>query len=261
MDGPMTDNPAPEKIVKRKLSDEVFDRLFALIEHGEFNPDDKLPSERDLMTRFGVGRPAIREAMQTLESAGVITITHGERARVTRPSAFTVISQVDHAARRLLATSPSSLDHLKEAREFFELGMVREAAARATAADMERLSAALATQAAQLGKDPAKFVAADMAFHTAIAAITGNPIFEACSAAMLQWLSRFHSGVLRWKGRERQTLAEHREILEAVAAHDPGRAAEAMLAHLRRTRSFYQRKKPPSSLRTRGARSAKPSAS
>ena len=247
----MIDTPAHEKIVRRKLSDEVFDRLFALIERGEFGPDDRLPSERELMTRFGVGRPAIREAMQTLEGAGLITITHGERARVTRPSALSVISQVDHAARRLLATSPGSLDQLKEARAFFELGMVREAAARATAADLKRLSAALETQAAQLGKDPAKFVAADMAFHTAIAAVTGNPILEACSAAMLQWLSRFHSRVLRWKGRERQTLAEHREILDAVAAHDPGRAAEAMRAHLRRTRSFYQRKEMPSAGRMR----------
>jgi GntR family transcriptional regulator, sialic acid-inducible nan operon repressor len=229
------------KIVRRKLSDEVFDRILRLIEKGEYKTGDPLPSERELMAQFGVGRPAVREALQTLESSGLITISHGERARVTQPSAFDLMFQIDHAARRLLATSPKSLDHLKAAREFFELGMVREAALRATPADLEKLTAALEAHQDKLGKDPGEFVAADMAFHTAIAAVTGNPIFEAASAAMLHWLSRFHSGILRWKGKERQTLADHREILRAIAEHDADRAAEAMQAHLRRTRSKYQR--------------------
>jgi GntR family transcriptional regulator, sialic acid-inducible nan operon repressor len=233
-----------DKILRRKLSHEVFDRLFALIEQGEVEPDEQLPSERELMVRFGVGRPAIREALQTLETMGLIAISHGERARVTQPTAFGAISQIDHSARHLLATSPRSLDHLKEAREFFEVGMAREASARATAANIKRLSIAIERQRAQLGKDPAEFVAADMAFHTEIAGLTGNPIFEAASRAMLRWLSRFHSGVLRWQGKERRTLAEHEEILEAIAAHDAERAAEAMRSHLRRTRSNYERTTP-----------------
>ncbi len=241
----MTQQPeVTEKIVRRKLSDEVFDRLFTMIEGGEVGPDEQLPSERELMARFGVGRPAIREAMQALETMGLIAISHGERARVTQPNTFSVIAQIDHSARRLLATSPRSLDYLKEAREFFEVGMASEAALHASAADIARLSAAFDHNRALLGGDPAKFVAADMAFHTEIAAITGNPIFEAASRAMLQWLSRFHSGVLRWKGKESRTITEHKEILEAIAAHDPDRAGEAMRGHLRRTRSRYKRRPP-----------------
>ena len=241
----MTQQPdTTEKIVRRKLSDEVFDRLFTMIEGGEIGPGDKLPSERELMARFGVGRPAIREAMQALETMGLIAISHGERARVTQPNTFSVIAQIDHSARRLLATSPRSLDHLKEAREFFEVGMAREAALHATAADIARLCAAFERNRALRGGDPGEFVAADMAFHTEIAAITGNPIFEAASRAMLQWLSRFHSGVLRWKGKESRTITEHKEILEAISAHDPDRAAEAMRGHLRRTRSRYKRRPP-----------------
>src|SRR5688500_12446361 len=55
-----------EKIQRRKLSDEVFNRLFQAIEDGDLAPGSQLPSERDLMARFGVGRPAVREAMQAL---------------------------------------------------------------------------------------------------------------------------------------------------------------------------------------------------
>lgn len=235
-----------QRITRRKLSDEVFDRLLQSIEEGLLPAGSQLPSERELMAQYAVGRPAVREAMQALEKMGLIAISHGERARVTRPTASGIIAQIDHAARHLLSTSPQSLEHLKEAREFFEVGMAFEAAGRATPGDIETLRAALERQRQQLDADPRKFVAADMDFHTAIAAVTGNPVFVAASAAMLQWLSRFHSGVLRWKGHENETLAEHGQVLDAIAAHDPAAAAEAMRTHLRRTRRSY-RGDPPAS--------------
>ena len=118
----------PQVIVRRKLADEVFDRLKAMIVDGERSPGESLPSERDLMARFGVGRPAIREALQALANLGLVTITHGERARVRAITAESAVRQVDTAAQLLLSTSPGSLEHLKDARMFFERGMVARAA-------------------------------------------------------------------------------------------------------------------------------------
>lgn len=114
---------AIEPIQRRKLSDEVFDRLKQMITSGSVQPGDLMPSERQLMGRFGVGRPAIREAMQALNNLGLLTISHGERARVTALTARAVTQQVDVAAQIMLATSPDSLGHLKDARLFFERGM------------------------------------------------------------------------------------------------------------------------------------------
>ena len=230
----------PNKIVRRKLSEEVFDRLLLVLDEEGYQPGDRLPSERDLMKQFGVGRPAVREALQTLESHGLITIIHGERARVARPNPIGVISKIEHVAHRLLASSPDSLEHFRQARVLFELGVVREAAEQATDADVARLNAAHDVQTAKLGDDPAEFVAADMAFHTAIASITGNPILEAGSAAILNWLSHFHAGILHWAGNEQQTLAEHEEIIAAIAANDADEAVEAMRVHLLRTRSVFR---------------------
>ena len=56
-----------EPIRRRKLSHEILDRLLARITQGELAAGDHLPSERDLMSQYGVGRPAVREAMQALE--------------------------------------------------------------------------------------------------------------------------------------------------------------------------------------------------
>ena len=130
---------AAEPITRRKLSDEVFDRLKRMITNGEVRPGDAMPSERELMERFGVGRPAIREAMQSLSNLGLLTISHGERARVCALTARSITHQVDIAAQIMLATSPDSLGHLKTARLFFERGMAREAANKASDDDVAQL--------------------------------------------------------------------------------------------------------------------------
>ncbi|MFC0220822.1 DNA-binding FadR family transcriptional regulator [Pseudochelatococcus lubricantis] len=229
---------ASETIIRRKLSHEVFDRLKAMITGGELAPGDAMPSERDLMDRFGVGRPAIREAMQALANMGLITISHGERARVRRLTARSIFQQVDLTANLLLSASPDSLEHLKQARRFFERGMVREAALRATPEDIARLRGTLDQQATAVDA-PETFIAADIRFHTQIAAISGNPIFEAVSEAMLGWLRQYHREILRWKGKENLTLIEHAQILRHIERHEPDEAEAALVQHLDRSSVLY----------------------
>lgn len=228
-----------DPIPRRKLSHDVLDRLLTKINSGELVAGDPLPSERELMQAFKVGRPAIREAMQTLQRMGLIAITHGERARVISPTVRTMLDQIAETARHILSTSPQSLSHLKDARIFFELGMARMAAARVKDEDIARLEQRLVEQEAT-GSDFTGFLQADMAFHRDIAAISGNPIFVAVSDATLGWLSEYHVGLLRKLGREKQTLSEHRLILDRIAAHDVDGSAAAMLAHLTRVNDLYR---------------------
>lgn len=227
-----------ERITRRKLSDEVLERLLRLISEGNLKAGDAMPSERELMERFGVGRPAIREAMQSLANMGLVSISHGERARVQELTAQSIIRQVDLSAHLMLQRSSDSLEHLKQARLFFERGMVREAAQNATAEDVSKLQAIVDEQRAALGKAEA-FMDADMRLHTAIAAISGNPIFVSVSQAMLGWLKAYHTELLRWSGKENHTLAEHAEIIDAIAAGDADAAEAAMVRHLERSSGLY----------------------
>ena len=227
-----------QKIIKRKLSDEVLDRLLGLIQSGEFAPGDTFPSERELMKQFGVGRPAVREAMQTLQNAGLIVVNQGHRPRVTQPTAIGMISQIDMAARHLFNSSPGSLDHLKEARLLFEVEVVRLAAEKATDEDIENLRAALDEQKRTFQTEPDKFVEADMAFHNAIAKSTKNSIFVATSRAMLGWLKEYRTSIVRLDGKEPITLNEHQRIFESIVAKDPDGAAFAMTDHLNRSKSL-----------------------
>jgi DNA-binding FadR family transcriptional regulator len=228
-----------ERIVRRKLSDQVLERLLEMITRGEIAPGETMPSERDLMERFGVGRPAVREALHSLDTMGLISISHGERARVATLSAETAIHQIDGVARLLLSSDPDNLGHLKAARRFFETGMVRIAAARARPTDIGDLRALVMQQREALG-DAEAFISADIAFHRRIAEMSGNPIFVAVCDAMLNWLFTYHTDLLLWAGAEATTLAEHDEIVGFVAQGSADAAADAMARHLDRSATLYR---------------------
>jgi DNA-binding FadR family transcriptional regulator len=181
----------------------------------------------------------VREALQSLHNAGLVSITHGERTRVNAIDADTFFSQSDDVARLLLNVAPSNLQHLKQVRMLFELGMVRIAAEQASAADVADLRATVDLQRSRLGGDAMPFIEADIQFHVRIAAISANPIITAAAQAMLRWLSEYHTALLHWSGNEDVTLAEHADIIDQIAAHDPDRAVAAMRAHLERSRDFY----------------------
>ena len=233
-----TDKAGP--IQRRKLYQEVSERLLDRIRGGEFPVGEQLPSERELMQTYGVGRPAVREALMALQRMGLIVITHGDRARVNKVSADTAIRQVGEIARYLLDTSPGTLGHLKEARLFFEVGMVCMAAENATDQDIEHLRQTLDEHRAALDVgDVARFLRTDVAFHRAIAAVSGNPIFQAVSASMLEWLERYHLHVLQAPGAERFAFKEHARVFECIARRDPEAAAKAMTEHLQRSARLY----------------------
>jgi DNA-binding FadR family transcriptional regulator len=226
-------------MVRQKLSEEVRRGLLDLIKSGAVGMGDPLPSERELMERFGVGRPAIREAMQSLETIGLIEIRHGGRARVSEPSIGRMVDQISETMKHLLANSPASLENLKEARATFEREMARIAARRRSAADVERLTEIISEQ--DLASDePVRFRMLDGFFHSEIARVSGNPIFSALIDALFRWLSDFHVDLVSVPGLEQLTLAEHREILAAITRADAEGAARAMGDHLMRANELYR---------------------
>jgi len=226
-------------IIRRKLADEVRDQLLTMIRGGEFQPGDQLPSERSLMEQFGVGRPAVREALQSLGSAGLIEINHGERARIAIPDTARMFDRIGQTMLHLLQTSPKTLEDLKDSRVLFEVGMTKRAAISATAEDIQSLEKIVEKQQAAVA-DSAEFVAHDMSFHTAIASIGRNSVCKMLSEAMLDWLFHFRRDLLRIPGSEIITMAEHRRIVQAIAAHDVEEAEKAMTDHLTRSDQRYR---------------------
>ena len=226
-----------EVIQRRRLFHEVADRLQDMILSGVLQVGDPLPSERELVERYGVGRSAIREALLSLERAKLITISGGERARVAKPSAEAMLAGVSGSVRQFLR-DPAGVRHLQDARAVLEVALVRDAARSATPEDIERLGAALADNEQAVGHVQ-QFERTDVSFHFIFADMSRNPIFMALHQAMVAWLVEQRSITLTTEGADRGAAECHRRIFEAVDAHDPDAAEREMRAHLDEVGRLY----------------------
>lgn len=220
-----------------RLYEQISERLERRIRDEELAPGQELPSERDLMKEFGVGRPAVREALFDLQKMGLLELRSGARARVATPNPKSVVTSLAGSARYLLS-APDGIRHFQDARTFFETGLVREAARIANADDIRHLRHALETNRQSIG-DLRRFEETDVAFHYAIVVIPRNPIYKALHAAIIEWLVEQRHTTLVYPGQNEVGARAHADICEAIAAHDVDLAEKHMREHLDQVAKLY----------------------
>ena len=156
-------------IVPSTVSDQVADQLRKLITSGEYKPGDRIPAERELALKLGVGRPAVREALRELKAQGLLVSGRGAQgtmvASLPTPRFAAPLSP-------LLGKGAERIIELMEIRSAVEIEAAGLAARRANLEDIHRLSILLTTPGEVLSPEE------DMAFHAAIAEATHNPLFE-----------------------------------------------------------------------------------
>lgn len=228
-------------IERKKLFEHVAAHLEAQILAGKLRPGDQLPPERDLQAMFGVGRPAIREALISLQKAGLVELSNGARARVLMPTASHIFTGMAPAVRQMLSTAEGHR-HFQGARLFFEVGLARMAAKTATDSDLAALKAALDANKEAIG-DRVAFTATDVAFHFELAKIARNPIFIALHDQISEWLTEQRVVTLAARGQERTAYEAHKAIYDAVAGRDPDQSEQAMRNHLEQLAgTFWQQR-------------------
>ncbi len=224
-----------QPIRRQKLSDQVVDRLIDMINGGELAVGAELPSERELMQLFAVGRPAVREAMSALAQIGLIDLQPGERARVREPTAEHLVSQIERTGWQMLMMSPDGPRHLREARGALELAIILTAIDHATEAEIEAIGTALeANRRALADGNQERFVKTDIAFHIAIAEATHSPIYVALTRAVLGWLMEYRYRIVATGIDQAAAFAEHEELHDRIRARDHAGAIEAIRRHLAR---------------------------
>lgn len=229
--------PVHDPIRRRRLYEEIERRLEEEITSGRLRIGDTMPSERELMQRYGVGRPAVREALLALGRKGLVRVGAGERTRVSKPTVGAVVEGVSGAVSMLLAT-PEGIRDLQHARRFFECALARQAATEGDRAAVARLGERLAANRAALG-DPAAFERTDVEFHYELALIAGNPIFSSLHQATVGWLMQQRTISLMQPGALRAAWRFHARVYEAIASHDADEAERAMREHLLAVERYY----------------------
>ncbi|XMR46218.1 transcriptional regulator NanR [Escherichia coli] len=211
-------------MARKKLSEMVEEELEQMIRRREFGEEGQLPSERELMAFFNVGRPSVREALAALKRKGLVQIDDGERARVSRPSADTIIGELSGMAKDFLS-HPGGIAHFEQLRLFFN------AVWYATPLNMPLMNRLLCWEkrwrstANRWMITPSLF-ARNVDFHRVLAEIPGNPIFMAIHVALLDWLIAARPKVADQELHEHNSVSyqQHIAIVEAIRAPRSGRS-------------------------------------
>lgn len=216
-----------------RLADQLYEQILRRIVAGQLSEGDRLPSEMELSRSFQVSRPVVREALMRLRADGLVAARKGSGTYVRRCPAPDFMD---------LAPGGSIADLFRcwELRIPVECEAAFLAAQRRTSADLRAIEGALKEFEGLLttlasGSD------ADLRFHRAVAAASGNQLFVSVLDTMHdsidQGMKLAHR--LSWtdnKDRLRVLLDEHLPIFEAIAARDSEAAREAMRHHVENSR-------------------------
>ncbi|WP_164718300.1 FadR/GntR family transcriptional regulator [Bradyrhizobium sp. LVM 105] len=222
-----------EAVEARRLYRQVADQLRNLIDSGEYAVGSRLPTERDLAEQLKVSRPTVREALIALEVEGRLRIRVGSGIYVIEPAAI---------AAPAAASVIEGPFELLRAREFLESAIAEQAARVATKDDIARIDASLLAMEKVEHPGEASMVH-DRAFHVAIAGSLGNAVLVRVVGELFdQRLNPYFAQLAHYfenPGTWRTALDEHRAVREAIAAHDPQSAREAMRTHLARSQERF----------------------
>jgi GntR family transcriptional regulator, transcriptional repressor for pyruvate dehydrogenase complex len=210
------------------VKERVAGQLRGLIEDGSLQAGQQLPSERELAERLGVSRSTVREAVQFLGALGLVEIRHGSGTFV-RPEGDR--AQLPSEWLQWTRRHTMHVHELLEVRRGLEALAAELAAERSH--DLAAIEDALADMEAALdGPDVPALVEADLAFHTALAAASGNAALRHLTESLGRELLRERGAIWNKPGRPERSLREHRRIYEAVRARDPLGARTAIVDHL-----------------------------
>ena len=220
----------PARNRRREKPEQIADELRRLIVSGELDEGDSLGHEPELIERFGVSRPSLREALRILEAEGLISVVRGVLGGVVvhRPDQ----RQTARTAALVLQARNVSLADVFDARTIIEPAAVRlVAAARGRRASAHRLRQLIAEQE-QVIDDPGAFGRANARFHEELVAMAGNQTLTIVAEMLNEVVARAvtvvsqsppdgGSAATRRRGvRSQQRLAALVEAGDAAAAEE-----------------------------------------
>jgi GntR family transcriptional repressor for pyruvate dehydrogenase complex len=226
-----------DQVRPRRLSDDIVERLEAMVLEGSLRAGERLPAERVLAEQFGVSRPSLREAIQKLSAKGLLVSRQGGGNYVAQAVGTTFSDPL----LQLLESHTGAQRDLLEFRHTLEASCAFYAAQRATELDRERLTSAFEALCACYARTDAvtreEEGAADARFHLAIAEASHNAVLLHTIRGLFELLKRNVltniGGMYERRGETREMLiGQHRELYEAIIAGKADAARAAASRHI-----------------------------
>ncbi len=214
-------------LVRRNLSHAIADELLGAIREGQYRPGERLPTEQGLMRLYGVGRNSVREAVHSLVTMGVLDVRPGRGAVVL---SLGTASALDPPMVSALLRDQAVSD-LYDFREILEVEAAGRAASPQGLADAGPITQALERYGSAVRAGTSPYLA-DLEFHRAVSAASGNVVFPQILDAVADVLAFARAQTDRVPGAVERAIVEHTAIRDAIVAHDVAAARRAMSAHI-----------------------------
>lgn len=225
-----------QAIRSARAFEEIATQIRAELAAGRLKVGSRLPSERALSEQFGVSRNTLREALRSLENAGLIRLQKGASggAFISERSGEAVVTGL----MDLYHIGKIGPAQLTQARIWVESLIVREACQRATPEDLAELHANIdAAQAAETAGDFDLRAKTHMDFHRILARMTGNLIMVVMMDALLTVLLHFILSI--GEKDNPYTLPSRRRFMKHMEEGNVDAAVSEMETMLKRLEKSY----------------------
>jgi DNA-binding FadR family transcriptional regulator len=221
---------------RREKPQQIADELRALIVSGELAEGDSLGHEPDLVDRFGVSRPSLREALRILEAEGLVTVVRGVHGGV-------VVHEPDERMTARTAALVLQARNVSLADVFEARGLLEPLAARAIATARARRSAInelrrLVREEEEVIEDPERFGVANAAFHERLVALAGNQTLSIVAEMLNEIVARAVTAVSQADdavgslSTRRRGIRSQERLLELLEQGDGAGAEEHWRSHM-----------------------------
>jgi GntR family transcriptional repressor for pyruvate dehydrogenase complex len=214
-------------VKKTRIYEDIISSIRSMVEKGDLNAGDRLPSERELSAAFRVSRPSVREALKTLESHGYLEIRQGEGTFISRNS----IENFVEPLAAVILTEKEYQVQILEMRRWIEPQIASLAAERATKDEMSRMKMTLNLQREKVMKGETG-ADLDKIFHYQIAQTAKNRILMRIIDTATDLFSENRIKYLQFAERPEKSVRHHRQIFDAIYVGDSTLAADVMYVHL-----------------------------
>jgi len=221
---------------KTLLPQTVAREIQNMIQTGVLKPGEKIPSQRELSEQFGVSRASLREALLTLETLGMVKTEAGRGTFVTAPAERAAGPAANMAPWRY-SQSYSAFD-VFQTRALLEGEIAKLAAGRLTQRQLDEMEQATETMERSWEKqDVISNVEADLQFHATIVSACSNVMMQALYQTVRELITETQRQPIPITdpARMRNSIAEHRRVIEALRLNDGNLAKAEMETHIRNT--------------------------
>jgi GntR family transcriptional repressor for pyruvate dehydrogenase complex len=225
----------PKPIKQKKLYEQVIAEILQLINSGQLQDGDRLPTEKQIAHEMHVSKTVVREALSAMESMGYTRTKKGDGTYVAAMTLESLILPISI----VLYQDENVIKNILEFRSIIEPQFSALAAQRISDDQIEELKKIQDSMQREIDQGGIADKE-DLQFHTLLAKASGNSVlfclYEMCQSVVDQTIT----AIAKWPGQPQRGYQEHEKITQAICSRDSAMAEKMMQEHMDHLARIYR---------------------